>query len=215
MREEKINELDRKIAVFKIKDLEVLNKPSSFLKVVPYQVTLENGKTFVREKLTKSNQNGDAVIVLPFIDDEVMITIEPRVFTKRGVGIGLTAGYVEKGETPEDAARRELLEETGYKAEELIGLGGFYQDTGTSGAYNRVFIAQNLTKVGDRHLDESEYIENMTVTFEELYELMNLGYSEDGNVVIATLLAREYMRRREDESQKRNGENSYVYKKVL
>ena len=215
MREEKLNELNKKIGIFKIKDLEVLNRPNRFLKVTPYKVTLENGKTFIREKLTKSNQNGDAVIVLPFIDDEVMITIEPRVFTKRGVGIGLTAGYVEKGETPEDAARRELLEETGYKAEELIQLGSFYQDTGASSAFNRVFIAQNLTKIGDRQLDESEYIENMTVTFEELYELMELGYSEDGNVVIATLLAREYMRRKEDESKNRNRENSNVYKKVL
>ena len=215
MREEKLNELKEKIGIFKIKDIKKLNKPNKFLQITPYKVTLENGKTFIREKLTKSNKNGDAVIVLPFVNDEVMITIEPRVFTKRGVGIGLTAGYIEKGEMPEEAARRELLEETGYEAKNLIPLGGFYQDTGVSSAYNRVFIAENLTKKSERKLDESEYIENMTVTFDELYELIELGYSEDGNVIIATLKAREYKRRKNDESKNRDRENSKVYKKVL
>lgn len=215
MREEKLDELESKIGIFKIKDLEMLNAPNKFLTVTPYKVTLKDGKEFIREKLTKSNKNGDAVIVLPFINNEVMITIEPRVFTKRGVGIGLTAGYIEKEETPEEAARRELLEETGYIAGDLISLGGFYQDTGTSSAYNRIFIAENLTKIGDRKLDESEYIENMTVTFDELYELMELGYSEDGNVIIATLKAKEFLRRREDETKRRDRENNRVYKKIL
>lgn len=196
MRESKLNELREKIERFKILSLRKVERECEFLNIEPYEVRLKNGEIFGREKIVKGGNSGSAAVVLPFIsDDEVLITIEPRVFTEMGVGVGLTAGYIENGEDDITAARRELLEETGYIAETIIPIGGFYQDVGISGAYNKLFIANGLKKVSERHLDSDEYIQNMVVTFDELLELIDLGYAEDANTVIASLRAEKVLRK--------------------
>lgn len=150
---------------------------NKFLSLETYLCELNNGKTIKREKLLKNKQDGSAVIVYPLTTDgEAIIAIEPRVFTKGTVGIGFPAGYIEKGEEPIEAAKRELLEETGYESDELIHMGGFYQDQGCSGAYNHYFLALNCKKVDEQHLGNSEFIKYVLVSEDELNELVNNGY---------------------------------------
>ena len=80
------------------------------------------------------------------------------MFTENTIGVEVPAGYIDPGETPEEAALRELKEETGYEPTELIHLASYYQDQGISSAYNHAFLALNCEKVSDQNLDESEYI---------------------------------------------------------
>lgn len=197
MRKEKLKELEEIINEFKTISKEKLDKAPTFIKSEVYRFNLNNGKTITREKLIKQGMDGCAAVILPVtLDNNVILTVEPRVFSKRGVGVGLPAGYIEKGEDKYEAALRELEEETGYVTDKLISMGGFYQDMGISSAYNETFLALDCKKKGAQHLDKDEYIKYINCTFDEALELVSLGYIEGCNAIITLEKAKKYIKKR-------------------
>lgn len=197
MREEKLKQLNEYINELKTILQEKNGSETKFIKSERYNCYLNNGETIIREKLIKANSDGNAAVVLPITRDKnVILVVEPRVFTELTVGIGLPAGYVEQGESYEEAGIRELEEEIGYTPTEMISLGQHYQDSGCSAALNECFVAHNCIKIGNQKLDDSEYIKYIEVTLEEAYELMDMGYIKDANAVIALHKAKEYVKGR-------------------
>lgn len=192
-----IEELEKLKEEFKILDMKEIPKGKrSFLTTPRYQVILNNGKIVEREHLLKNGRDGSAVIILPLTEDKKSIVIvQPRVFTETGIGVEIPAGYIDEGETPEEAARRELREETGYVARELIPLKSFYQDQGISGAYNHAFLALGCKKEYEQDLDRDEYIKYLECTFNDLIWLVNNGFINDANGIITIEQARKVMKR--------------------
>lgn len=185
MRKEKLEELKYYLESLKTIELTRKNKEPSFIKSEVYGCRLQNGEIITREKLLKGGNGGSASIVLPLTTEkEVILVVEPRVFTKKTVGVSLPAGYIEKGEEAKFSALRELQEETGYTSNEITYLGGFYQDMGCSSAYNESFLAKNCVKISNQKLDESEFIKYFKCTFDEALELIDLGYIEGANSII-------------------------------
>jgi len=149
-----------------------------------------------REKILKNNKDGSAAIILPVTsDNNVVLTIEPRVFSKRTIGIGVPAGYIEDGEDSYVAALRELEEETGLVPDKLTMMGGFYQDMGCSSAYNETFLATGCKWLKNQNLDESEYIKYFECTYDEALELVDMNYIEGCNAVIALNKAKKYIKK--------------------
>src|SRR5947207_11562367 len=70
----------------------------------------------------------DYVVVVALTPDGRVVVERNYKHGPRRVCLNLPAGYLERGEEPLAAARRELLEETGYAAEEWVSLGGFAKD---------------------------------------------------------------------------------------
>ena len=144
----------------------------------------------------KGGSDGSAAVILPLTNDgNVILTVEPRVFTKRGVGVGLPSGYINPKESPSHAALRELKEETGYTCKNVIDLGGFYQDMGVSSAYNRLFLGIDAKRVSEPNFDRDEIVLSFVCTYEEALELINLGYIEGCNALIALERARDDIKR--------------------
>lgn len=197
MRSNKLKELKEIISEFKTIKYEINNSSSKrFITSIPYLYTLNNGRVIPREQLLKNGLDGSAIIVAP-IDkktNELLVTIEPRVFTKAGVAVSFPAGYIEKNEEPIDAAKRELKEETGYVSDNIIHLDSFYQDEGVSKAYNHSFLALDAVKLYDQKLDENEIIKYMTFTYDELLEIEKMGYLSGSNTKLTLCRLKDYLK---------------------
>lgn len=97
------------------------------------------------------------------------------------------AGHVEEGQTPEEAARQELLEETGYHAGDMHLLGILHPDTGRLGNRHWAFLATDLEKVADPA--EHEVTKPFAVTPAELRDMTLDGRFSHAQSVAAVHLA--------------------------
>jgi len=201
VRKEKLEELYQYVEEFKSLYQEPVRKrgvmrpkKAPFLSSQAFQCYLNNGKLIVREKLIKGKGDGSAAIILPMtIDKNVIMVVEPRVFTKETVGVGFPAGYIEKGEEPEIAALRELREEIGCLPKEMIHLDAYYQDEGCSAAYNHIYLARDCEYKFDQQLDRDEYIRYFECTFDETLELEEMGIITSASAKLALQKAKKYI----------------------
>ena len=100
----------------------------------------------------------------------------------------IPAGKLEPGEAPEEAARRELCEETGLSTEELVPLGAIYPTPGYSSEVIYLFLAQGLAGVPQA---SSEVSEVRFFTPGEVAKLAQAGEGDGKTLAALALLARE------------------------
>ena len=98
----------------------------------------------------------------------------------------LPAGKLDEGEKPLQAARRELKEETGYKAKNWKRLAGFWPSPGYVGEHMTIYLATGLT-AGEPQPMEDERIECRWFTRQELDGMIRDGKIEDGKTIIGFL----------------------------
>lgn len=94
---------------------------------------------------------------------------------RHGLGetcVELCAGVIEDGETPIEAAKRELEEETGYTGGEWTHLMNISGNASTTSNLTHCFIALNVKPNGHRHLDKTEDLDVELMSEEEVFELM-------------------------------------------
>lgn len=176
-----------------------------------YICTLNNGQDIIREKIQKARKDGSAVIIVPVTkDNEVIVTVEPRVFTEKTVGLGFPAGYIELEEDSELAALRELQEEVGVVPERLIRLASFYQDEGISAAKNVAYLALGCTEGHEKNPDEGEFVEYFKCSFNEVLEMQQEGYIEGSNSIIAIEKAKPYFNEKGNVKNVNKRRNNYV-----
>ena len=183
MQYEKLEELFKKYGTKNIEKVDVKNK---FLNIETYKVDLNLDKIIYREKLVKNGSNGNAALIVPLFDNgDVLMVVQPRVFASRGVLLDFPSGYIEKGEDPIEGAKRELEEETGYRAKKIIELTSYYQDEGIGDNMVTIYLATELEKTSELHLDKDEYLQTYITSFSSLDDLINKGYIKSGGGQLA------------------------------
>lgn len=186
MRKSKLEEINNKIKKLSTKYIEEIKQDDNYITIIPYKVTLNNDMVIFREKIMKGGADGSSVAILPILKDtnEIVLVIEPRVFTEKTVGVSTPAGYVDKKEDPLKAAIRELEEETGLKSNDIVNIGDFYKDFGNASALSTQFIAFDCEKKGKQHFDDDEMIDLVLVSLEEADELIEMKYIRDACSII-------------------------------
>jgi ADP-ribose pyrophosphatase len=99
----------------------------------------------------------------------------------------LPAGKMDEGEQSLAAAKRELIEETGYRAKRWSKLVRYFASPGFLGEWMQVYLAEGLTE-GIAEPEEDEFIETRLVPISEVLEMIEEGKIEDGKTLISVLL---------------------------
>lgn len=99
----------------------------------------------------------------------------------------LPAGKIDDGETPLEGAKRELIEETGYRAKTWRPLVEYFASPGFLGEAMKVFVAEGLT-AGDAQPEEDESIELRLVKLSEVLKMIDKGAIQDGKTLTSVLL---------------------------
>lgn len=148
----------------------------------------KDGKIRAREVVRHSG----AVTVLPIVDDQHICLIKSWRVAVEETLIEIPAGTLEPGEDPADCARRELIEETGYRAGKIVPVQAFFLSPGILDEKMHLFMAQDLTP-GETALEPGERIENWVVTWDEAMELVRGGKIRDAKTLTGILLCRELL----------------------
>lgn len=141
-----------------------------WLNVVARTYELPSGERVEWEMLSA----GHAVTVLPLTADGRVLAIRQYRPGPGCVVLNLPGGLIDDGETPEEAARRELTEETGYVAGELEVLGDFWVSS-VQTAKGWVAIARGCQPIGIQALETGEDCEPVLITLDELRAELRAG----------------------------------------
>ncbi len=128
------------------------------------------------------------VTVIPLFEtpenDEFLMVRQYR-HGSRQVTVEFPAGIVDAGELPRDAAIRELKEETGYEAEEIIAIGSVNPNPAFMTNHTHTFLARGLRKVSEQKLDPLERVEFRKVPVREVFHNMGEGEYSNGVMLIS------------------------------
>ncbi len=130
----------------------------------------------------------DWVGVIPLLDEEVVMVRQYR----HGIEdwcLEIPGGIVDD-ELPQEAARRELKEETGYEAQELELLGVLRPQPALFNNRFFVFLAKGLKWTGEQRLEEGEDLEVVKVSLRDLGEVISSGQIDHALVLASFELLR-------------------------
>jgi ADP-ribose pyrophosphatase len=147
-----------------------------------------NGKEATREVVRHSG----SVVILASDDssdpnDPTLILIRQYRHAAGQFLIELPAGRIDAGEPPLAAAKREMIEETGFRARRWTRLVNYFASPGFLGESMTIFVARDL-RPGDATPEEDEQIEILPTPLSKALELIAEGSIHDGKTLIGLSL---------------------------
>jgi ADP-ribose pyrophosphatase len=149
---------------------------------------LEDGRMLTRDVV---RHNGSVVILA--IDDakskrDPMIVMERQYrHAAKEYLLEVPAGKMEEGEDALTGAKRELLEETGFRAKRWRKMARYFASPGFLGEWMQVFIAEGLT-LGEAQPEYDEQIQIEMMPFSQLLSMIDEGKIHDGKTLISVML---------------------------
>lgn len=144
---------------------------------------ISDGTTSLREVVKHSG----GVVILALKEDKILFVKQFRYPLKK-VLTELPAGKLEKGEEPLCAAKRELEEETGYRAEKWTDLGYIYTSPGYSDEKLYLYKAENLQFI-ECNPDFGEILQPCEYKKEDVLTMIKNGEISDAKTICALMRA--------------------------
>lgn len=135
-----------------------------------------------------NRKNG--VIICPITSERKILIVRQY---KQGIGeivYEFPAGWSEQSECAKTAANRELLEETGFQAKRTTYVGRLSVDARKSASLSIAFVATNCINTGNRNLDSAEEIEVVSVSIDELWDMIQTQQIIDMSTIATATLAK-------------------------
>ena len=142
-----------------------------WLRLEEHQIELPNGRVLDEWVWIDTP---DFVIVVAVDEQERFLVFEQTKYASPGITLAPVGGYIQPGEAPLDAAKRELLEEMGCRSDNWIDLGCFATDANRGNGKGYYFLAKNAQKVDQTAVsDDLEEQELLILSASELQEALD------------------------------------------
>jgi ADP-ribose pyrophosphatase len=146
-------------------------------------VRLPDGSLSTREII----EHRDCVCIIPVDESGKLLLVKQYRRAIEKSLLEIPAGSIDEGENPEEAASREMREETGFRPLKLESLGGYYASPGYCTEYMHLFLAKDLVPDG-LHAEDTEDIEVVRVSPDDVGGLIKSGQIQDAKSVAGLLL---------------------------
>lgn len=131
----------------------------------------------------------DWVTVIPLLKDnkgiDCFLMVEQYRHGSNEITLEFPAGMVDDGEMPLKAAKRELLEETGYSSGKIIEIGAVSPNPAFMNNLTYTFIADDLDSIAEQALDNDEFIHFHLIPCKDVIDKMGTGRYSNGIMMIA------------------------------
>lgn len=160
----------------------------SMLTVKRDLVRLPNGNTSHREYV----MHPGAVVIVPILPNGNIVLEKQFRYALRQVFIELPAGKIDLNEEVLHTGQRELLEETGYTANQWVRLGQQHPCIGYSNEVIHIYLASDLI-AGSHQRDDDETLEVFDLSFADCFTMIRNGEITDGKTIVALFLAEKHL----------------------
>jgi ADP-ribose diphosphatase len=160
---------------WKVLTRRVLLSRPPWMEVGVERVELPDGRTVDEFLWVKTR---DFAVVVAITPDRHVVVERSYKHGVRRVALSLPAGYIESGEAPDQAARRELREETGYVSDDWLPLGSFVVDGNYGVSTEHIFLARDArpsVEAGGAGHDDLEEIEVLTMSLHHALAALERG----------------------------------------
>lgn len=126
-----------------------------------------------------------AVVLIPVTKEGRLLLVKQWRRATETILLEFPAGTLEAGEEPSVCAQRELREETGYRADKILSLGGFFSAPGFCTEYLHLFLALDLMQAPLESEDSDEAIDLFSFTCNQVEQMIETGQIQDAKTIAA------------------------------
>lgn len=159
------------------------------IRVIHDKIELPDGNRSMRELV----EHPGGVCVAAVNENGELLIVEQFRYAFKSELLEFPAGKLEPGEDPLEAAKRELIEETGYEADVMLSLGEVWPSVGYLTERIYLYYAPNTHFVGQK-LDPQEFLNLKTYTYDQLMTMAHRNLINDGKTLALLLRMKPHLK---------------------